>query len=381
MKAIYKSLCVLTASALLASCSKDAERNGVPVDGAKTNFEVSLPGALDTYAVEDPQAAGQITPYYDNVIVYLMDAGGNAVGYAWTDEEIKARTKRFEQVAQPRRAFVYVNTGSVSMPIGETRQADFYAKSDELAVADQNKPVKTLAAADGKGNAAGDYLSVQQVTLFGHTSVFSDVASDDGHTLKKANISLKSLTGRFEVGTVKAGTGLDALNVEAVYINYFQYNCDGVYGNGQGFSSQRFGESTWPEPYTPAWATDVADAGVTSASGTKVYAYQVFESDLVPHIVYKVSGTVSAGYKLSDGTGDLNNPTPFTGKYITVKGFKTVTPVDRVQPHRIYKMGLENGGVEITPDKITDKPEKSKVDLLVAITVAEWTTENVTPEI
>ena len=127
MKAIYKSLCVLTASALLASCSKDAERNGVPVDGAKTNFEVSLPGALDTYAVEDPQAAGQITPYYDNVIVYLMDAGGNAVGYAWTDEEIKARTKRFEQVAQPRRAFVYVNTGSVSMPIGETRQADFYA--------------------------------------------------------------------------------------------------------------------------------------------------------------------------------------------------------------------------------------------------------------
>lgn len=44
-------------------------------------------------------------------------------------------------------------------------------------------------------------------------------------------------------------------------------------------------------------------------------------------------------------------------------------------------MGLENGGVEITPDKITDKPEKSKVDLLVAITVAEWTTENVTPEI
>lgn len=380
MKALSKTLCALTALALLASCNKDAEP-GVSGGGEKTNFEISLGDAPETYAVEDPQAAGQITPYYDNVIVYLMDAGGNATGYAWTDAEIQARQKRFEQITQPVRAFVYVNTGSVSMPIGQTTQSGFYTKMDELTVADQNKPVKTLAAADAKGNAAGDYLSVQQVTLFGHTSSFTTATSDDGHTLKKAAIKLSSLTGRFEVGTVKAGTGLDALTVEAVYINYFQNNYDGVYGDGQGWSSQKFSELNWPETYTPAWATDAYNAAVTSATGTKTYAYQVFESDLIPHIVYKVGGTVSAGYKLADGTGDMDNPTPFTGKFITVKGFKTVTSLERVDSHRIYKMGLDGGGIEITPEKITDKPEKSKIDLIVAITVADWTVANVTPEI
>ena len=59
MKKMYKSLCLLTALVLLAACNKDAEPNGSSV-GGKTNFAVSLPGALDTYAVEDPQAAGTI---------------------------------------------------------------------------------------------------------------------------------------------------------------------------------------------------------------------------------------------------------------------------------------------------------------------------------
>ena len=82
MKKLTKSLCALTALALLAACNKEAD-SGAPAPAAKTNFKVSLPGALETYAVEDPQAAGQITPYYDNVTVYLVDAGENAVGYAW----------------------------------------------------------------------------------------------------------------------------------------------------------------------------------------------------------------------------------------------------------------------------------------------------------
>lgn len=57
-------------------------------------------------------------------------------------------------------------------------------------------------------------------------------------------MELKSLVSRFEVGTVKAGTGLDALTVEAVYVNFF-YN---DYGQT---SSQNFSELTWPVTYTP----------------------------------------------------------------------------------------------------------------------------------
>ena len=55
--------------------------------------------------------------------------------------------------------------------------------------------------------------------------------------------------------------------------------------------------------------------------------------------------------------------------------------ISAIEAHKIYKLGLEDGGIEITPDKITDKPEKAKIDLIAAITVADWTTANVTPEI
>ena len=101
----------------------------------------------------------------------------------------------------------------------------------------------------------------------------------------------------------------------------------------------------------------------------------------MPHVIYKVSGTVKAGYKLADGTGDWDVATPFTDKYITVKGFReNGALVGWLENNKIYKMGLEDGGIEITPDKITDKPEKSKIDLIVGITIANWASSNVTPE-
>ena len=361
----------------LAACNKDAEPTGTPAGngGGKTNFAVSLPGAPETYAVEDPQAAGQITPLYSNVVVYMLDAGGNAVGYAWTDAEIKARAKRFEQITEPTKVIVVANTGSTSLLIGNVQPSSVQNILRGLVVADQNQAVKTLSAEDEKGNVVGTYGPIQQVALYGEQTTFTTETADDGHTLKKAAVELKSVVSRFEVGTVKAGTGLEALTVEAVYVNNFYTYC------GVSSTIQNNDETTWSLPYSPAWATDGYNAAVTSNAGTKVYAYQVFSGNTVPHIVYKVSGTVTAGYKLSDGTGDLNNPTDFTDKYITVKGFReSGSLISAIEPHQIYKMGLEDGGIEITPDKITDKPEKTKIDLIVAITVAEWTSENVTPE-
>lgn len=378
MKKLTKSLCALTALVLLASCSKDAEPGGTLAPGGKTNFEVSLPGALKTYAVEDPQAAGAIIPFYNDVTVYLADAGGNVTYYAWTDAEIKAKQKRFEQIAEPAQVLVIVNSGSVILPTGTVPLSELTAAMMKSSVVDQNQIAKTLAIEDAKGNAAGTYNSVQQVMLVGDQSVFTTETADDGHTLKKASVELSSIVSRFEIGTVKKGTGLDALTIEAVYVNNFLNFNGGIYNS----TLQNYNELTWPATFTPAWATDGYNAAVTSATGTKAYAYQVFSGNVVPHVIYKVSGTVSAGYRLSDGTGDADNPTPFTGKYITVKGFReSGTLISSTAPHKIYKMGLEDGGIEITPDKITDKPEKSKMDLIVAITIADWTTSNVTPEI
>ena len=377
MEKLTKSLCILTALALLAACDKDAD-SGVQIPAAKTNFEVSLPGALETYGVEDPQAAGQITPYYDNVTVYLVDAGGNATYYAWTNDEIKAKQKRFEQITEPAQVLVIVNSGSAILPTGTVPLSELTAAMMKSSVVDHNQIARTLAVEDAKGNAAGTYNSVQQVMLAGEQSVFTTETSDDGHTLKKASVELSSIVSRFEIGTVKKGTGLDALTVEAVYVNNFlNFN-----GGALNSTIQNYNEITWPATFTPAWATDSYNAAVTSATGTKAYAYQVFSGNVVPHIIYKVSGTVSAGYKLADGTGDADNPTPFTGKYVTVKGFRdSGSLISAIEAHKIYKMGLADSGIEITPDKITDKPEKAKIDLIVAVSVADWTVANVTPEI
>ena len=377
MEKLTKSLCILTALALLAACDKDAD-SGVQIPAAKTNFEVSLPGALETYGVEDPQAAGQITPYYDNVTVYLVDAGGNATYYAWINDEIKAKQKRFEQISEPAQVLVIVNSGSAILPTGTVPLSELTAAMMKSSVVDHNQIARTLVVEDAKGNAAGTYNSVQQVMLAGEQSVFTTETSDDGHTLKKASVELSSIVSRFEIGTVKKGTGLDALTVEAVYVNNFlNFN-----GGALNSTIQNYNEITWPATFTPAWATDSYNAAVTSATGTKAYAYQVFSGNVVPHIIYKVSGTVSAGYKLADGTGDADNPTPFTGKYVTVKGFRdSGSLISAIEAHKIYKMGLADSGIEITPDKITDKPEKAKIDLIVAVSVADWTVANVTPEI
>lgn len=109
MKKILKTLCALSIVVVLAACNEEAG-SGAPAPAAKTNFAVSLPGVPETYGVEDPQAAGQIAPYYNDVTVYLVDAGGNMVGHAWSDDEISSRQKRFEQIVEPSKVLVFVNT-------------------------------------------------------------------------------------------------------------------------------------------------------------------------------------------------------------------------------------------------------------------------------
>lgn len=370
MKSIFlAALAALT----LASCAKDEPAATTGNGKEKTNFVVTIPGAPSTYAVEYPQAAGTIAPLYNDVTIWLVDVGGNVKEELWSADEIAAGQKRFEQITEPAKVIVVANKYATDLKTDVANETQLQTALKALTIADQNK----AATADGN-------ISVQQVTLYGEQTTFTaaDAAHED-HTVKIAEVKLTSLVSRFEVGTVKPGTGLDALTVEAVYINYFyeQYGMT---------TAQQFAETSWPAFFTPSWATDNGSADVTSQDGTKAYAYQVFTGDMVPHIIYKVGGTVSAGYKLSDGTGG-DIATDFTGKYITVKGFKVgndmlvganaTTAGYKMKAHEIYKMGLENGGIEITPDKITDEPEKEKIDLIVAITVAPWTEMEVTPEI
>ncbi|MDD2594287.1 MAG: hypothetical protein PHD11_00535 [Bacteroidales bacterium] len=350
----------MLAVAVLASCNK------TDVGHKKGSLEVSLPGAPVTMGVEDPQTAGGITPLYNDVTVYLVN-GTTATAAVWSDAEIAARKKEFEQIVKPTQVIVIANKGNVTLPTGTGPLSAVATAMEALTIANQNKATANVATLDAKGNAAGDYISVQQVTLYGTTSTITDITDWDSHDAWGATVTLKALVSRFEIGTVKAGTGLTALNVEDVYINYFHttYKKD---------VDQAFTNTTWPTTFTPAWATIAANTGVTSTTGTKCYAFQVFETQ-VPHIIFKVGGTVATGYSLTDGTTGS-----FSGKYITISSFKDgSTTISAIEAHKIYKVGLTGGGIEVTPGIITPDPETPKYDLAVDVKVADWSVTNLTP--
>lgn len=365
-------LAVALAAMTLASCNKEEGADVAATDAVKKSLIVALPGAsVGTYAVEDPQAAGQITPLYSDAVVYLFDAGDNATCYAFDDEDLAAKSIKIEEVVKPVKVMVIVNKGNAVLPTtGTTTQSAITTALEALTVEMQNKAVANLTAADTKGNAAGDYISVQQVTLKGETATLEDIPNWDGHDAWKADVQLKSLVSRFEIGTVKKGTGLESLIVTDVYVNYF-------YRTNKKDASTSLGEANWNDSTIPAELKNAGSTEVTSVASTKCYAYQVFAGDMVPHIIFKVSGTVSDGYKLADGTTGV-----FSDRYITVTGFKeSGIDITEIEAHKIYKVGLENGGIEITPEEITPDPELTKYDLQVNITVADWTVTTVTPNI
>ena len=357
-----KSILVsMLAVAALASCSNDD--GGGSVAPEMGTFEVVLPSVPGTRAVDDVQAPGTVTPTYADVATYLVDGGGNYVKHEWTADEITAKSKRFEQIVKPAKVVVVANKGNIASLPEKTTEAGLKTVMNTLAIENQNS-------------------GLAKVTLMGEclAGSFTSETPTDGHTLFKATVALTSLVSRFEVGTVKAGTGLTNIAVQAVYLNYF-------YNTYEMNTFQGYTQSTWPgDAFTPIWATDAGDADVTSVLNTKCYAYQVFTGNLVPHIIYKVSGEVSEGYKLSDGTTGV-----FSGKYITVKGFKVGSDAlvgttanagqYQMKVNEIYKMGLTDGGIVITPEQITPDPEMDKVDLIVEVTVVPWTAQNVTPEI
>lgn len=344
-------LAVALAAVMFASCSNE-EVAVIDTNVGDASLVVTLPGAVtaDTRAVEDPIVAGTIVPNYTNAIVYLKDEGGNAVGYKLTEEELTAKKKVINKITKPYEVLVVVNSGTIALPEGDIMSAALTTKLNSLAIADQNT-----------GGA-------QDVTLMGSTKEISSA----GDKKLAATVPLKSLVSRFEIGTVIAGEGLENITLKAVYINYFYNTYERIAG-----SAQTFTQDSWKDPYTPAWATDSGSTEVTAAE-SKCYAYQVFAGDMVPHIIFKVSGEVSNGYKLSTGeTGAFEN------MYVTIKSF---TPaLTAIEANKIYKVGLGagagTGGIEIPVDKITPKPELNEFDLTVNVTVASWTEENLTPNI
>ena len=83
---------------------------------------------------------------------------------------------------------------------------------------------------------------------------------------------------------------------------------------------------------------------------------------------------------MADGTGfNATANTPFTGKYITINGFKTGagTSLEALVAHTIYSINA----LTVLPSNIDGKANRTEIGFAVEITVKQWSKETLTPEI
>lgn len=306
--------------------------------------------------------------YVKDVTVYLKYATGSFVTYAWTSAEIATKRKFIPATGIPDLLFVAVNGETLAN--GQfANTAELNAAYNPITIESQNIPV-TLNASDVNGNLAGTYGTSQTVMIFGDTT--TTTPHPVLNNMRQAAVELSSAVARFELGKLQAAdpTQLTSVTIDAIYAN----NYHPTLSKDTTVSIDEFAWET-NKPADGHWAKTLGnDDLVTSNAGTMCYAFQIFP-DLVPHFIYKISGTLAPGVKLDDGT--TGN---FSGKYVTITGFSELSNSPPVR-HNIYKVGLTAGGIAIGVNNITDLPYVDGKALEVMVTIAPWNEQTITPEI
>ena len=377
MKKILKAILVsVFAMSAFASCNTNKEvMPSVNPDLVPKALIVALPKAELSRSVEgglDDNA----TPEYSNVTVVLSDKGDNVIIHEWAD--LAEMTMTIQNVVKPEKVQVLVNVPAAQLAIvkAATVQSEITAALSAIVVAEQNKEPKPAVL-----GTSPYYTSAQQTTYVGlaegNAITFVD-ASADIPSYNKAVVVLKSITSRFEIGTITPGTGLVSVEIEKVFFN----NYFGTYEMA-GSGVVNLGTDLWlagsadPVAIAP-WAMITGQS--TSDLGSNVYAFQTFAGNLIPQVIFRVSGVLLKGYQLADGTGfNATANTPFTGKYITINGFKTGagTSLEALVAHTIYSINA----LTVLPSNIDGKANRTEIGFAVEITVKQWSKETLTPEI
>ncbi|NDV66885.1 hypothetical protein [Bacteroides sp. 224] len=371
----------------MTSCSNSMdEENPNPSTKADNVLIVKLPENIKyTRAVEETVAGNETT--VDDIAVFLL--AGESVERVETlsEAEITKGEKRFEQIpSQVDNVIVVANIHD--MNIKDLKNANAILKDFKYDVLSQHKKAK-LGGKTLMGRANATVLSETE----------TEVAPVDGHQYKQANVTLKSITGRIEVGAVVPGEGVETVELSSIYVNNFNeyhpgispvlYNEDhkfwgvNITGNNPGAnigSENPIGtitiKMTPEDTYQPIVYHTYGSTDVTT-TGNKAYAFHVFPNSL-PHIVMLVKVELKEGYyEVKDGK-ELKYKYGFVtfSKYKDVSGY-----IQSMEAHKIYKMGVGTGGIPINAKDITDKPEKGPYDLGVKIEIADWDIHNVTPEV
>lgn len=303
--------------------------------------------------------------YFKDVTVYLKYLDTPIHTYAWSAEEIAAKKKLLVGTGTPSFIFVVVNGEQLANTQFASIDA-LYVALDLLSVESQNVPI-TILANDVNGNLAGTYTKSQTAFLSGISQY--TIPHPTINNAVQTPVQLASSIARFELGTLRAANPaeLTSVTVNAVYVNDY-------YTTLGKTNSVEIPESNWNanKPTYGNWSRITGNNTVTSNTGTKCYAFQLFPSTVIPYFIYEISGTLAPGVSLLDG--ETNS---FTGKYITITGFTQFSGA--TQQHHVYKIGLTGGGIDITTDKISQSPNMNV--MRSNMTIYPLTENNITPDI
>ena len=383
---IMKTKTLIAASLFLvagmAGCAKSDDSSS-PGGGEEQTIVVKLPDNVGSRAVEEPQSS--VGTSLDDVTVFLLSGQLVERAEVFSTDERNAKYKRIEQVpGSINKVIVVANANGAPITGLNTANAVYnYA----FTVASQYPALKT--GLEGKTLIGDGVPTVKTPDPDpGH-------ASSD-HIYKEVTVALEAITSRIEVGHVKMGTGIEELELLAVYIN--NYYEDGSKANVV-FNNET--STYWPVlpafnsenpiSYTVADITtdysqplymDKYSSDVELDADSKAYSYHVFSNN-IPHLILMVKGKYTDEYSpIRDGT-DIKMPY-FLG-WVTYKKFHT-GPADNdylaeMLPNNIYKMGVGLTGITINAPEITPKPEPVDYDLGIEVTVTPWVVNEVTPEV
>lgn len=386
---------MLAAAALMTGvtgCSND-DNVGEGPDNGDATLVIKLPSNVvgtGSRAVENPVAGGSNakTPL-KNVSVFMLNAGAVIDTCTFTSAEMIAGYKRIEQVAATINRVIVV--ANIPTAADSTALYGYSNAADILS-----HPYSTASQNIAEGGIANKVLVGDTITIAGATDPgTNDPNHVSGHTYMEANVTLNALTARFEIGTVKRGTGVAEVELIGVWINKFYKDGSRKIAEVINKASTEACWTTtpptlsgagseidvdWGNPITMGtpWAEseyhDVADTTAVKLDvNSKVYAYQVFAGENIPQLILLVRGKYATGY-FNDASDEY-----FFGYVTFTKFIEGGSEIAKIEANTIYKIGVGTTGIEIIPEIITPKPNLEDIDLGIKVEVAPWTEKTVTP--
>lgn len=367
----------LAATTLFTACNKE---NNLPNEDNNV-LVVTLPADVATRAVE-AQVGNTTATTVTNAEVFLINAGSGAVVKRVTFAETVPGSKsmRIEEVSSTvTKVVVVANIPSAELSAVQALTSYSAITGFAFTTAGQN------------ANAG-----IESKTLMGEgvpaTAIDPDAASHEGHGYKTVSINLNALTARFEIGTVKAGDGVESVELLGVWINSYYTDGSKVAPTTAvtGFNDQNstywlttpatstspattdFSTVTLTNAYSPAEYYNAASGDVTLAAASKVYAFHVFAGANIPHVIMLVRG---------EYTDSVDGKKFFLGWLTFTKYLEGATAITSIEANKIYKIGAGATGIEVEAKNITEKPEQTTFDLGIQCVITGWETKNVTPSV